>query len=70
MLKYTHLGGYGNINLKEAEEAIQLLPPGSIKKITLMELLYDYECLLSVIDGKACFGHDDGSETIRIKVWS
>ncbi len=70
MIRYTHENGYANIDLKEAKEAIDTLKSGSMDKVTLLCLLYEYECLLRVIDGKACFGHSDGSETRRVKIWS
>lgn len=71
MIVYTKEGGYGRVDVKEAHEVIDRhLPVGSRDKVTLLELLYDYECLLKVVYGQNCiFRHEDGSETRRIKTY-
>ncbi len=70
MIAYSHEGGYGNVNVAEAQAAIDLLPPGSLAKITLLELLYDYECLRRVIEGNGyLFRHEDRSEVRRLKLY-
>lgn len=69
-MAYSHEGGYGNQDLKEARAVIDKhLPAGSSDKVTLLVLLHDYEVLLRVIEGKAVFRHVDGSETQRIKLY-
>jgi len=69
MIRYTHKGGYGNTNISLVESYVRALPRDTPGRQDLIELIYDYECLLRVIDGKNCvFGHEDGSETRRIKL--
>ena len=71
MINYTREGGYGNQDVSEARLVIDRhLPVGSEDKVVLLELLYDYEVLLRVINGEgAVYGHPDGSETRRIKLY-
>jgi hypothetical protein len=72
MIVLTKQGGYGNTNLIEAKEVIdKCLKPGSMDKVILMELLYDYERMLDVIHGRNCiYQHEDGSQTCRIKLYN
>lgn len=71
MISYCHENGYGNVDVKEVRDVIDRhLPVGSVDKVMLLELLYDYEVLRNVIDGKNClFRHPDQSETRRIKLY-
>lgn len=71
MISYSHKNGYGNINLEEVEEVIRSLPGETTGRYLLLNLMYDYECILRVIEGHGfVFSHEDGSETRRIKLWS
>ncbi len=71
MIVYSRDGGYGKVDLKAVEEAIMALPLGTPGRQLLLELAYDYECMMRVIDGKGCiFRHDeDGSETRRLRLY-
>jgi hypothetical protein len=70
MIVYSKEGGYGKQDTKEVKEVIdKYLPVGSRDKVTLLEFLYDYECLMRVIEGRQfIFRHEDGSEVRRIKL--
>lgn len=68
---YRRENGYDNADLKAVEEILdRVLPPGSLDKVALKALLYDYGVLRAVIDGKAIFGHPDGSETRRLRLYT
>ncbi len=70
MIVYSHEAGYGNADLKAVEKAIRALPLTTPGRQDLLELKFDYEVLLRVIDGKGClFRHEDRSETRRIRLW-
>lgn len=70
MIIYSHEGGYANVDLKAVDKAIRSLPLNTPGRQDLLEVMYQYEVLLSIIEGKNCvFGHKDGSQTRRIKIW-
>ncbi len=70
MIVYTHEGGYGNVNVKQLDDIIRALPMEHPGRQDLIDLLYNYECLMRVIEGKGhIFRHEDGSETRRIKIY-
>lgn len=70
MIRLKRENGYGNSNVKEVNELIdKYLPVGSVDKCVIKEFVYDYERLIDVIDGRAVFGHPDGSEVRRIKLY-
>lgn len=70
MIVYSHEGGYGNVKVDEIGALIEKLTPvGSSDRVELREMLYDYECLLRVIEGQATFRHEDRSETRRLKLY-
>ncbi len=70
MLVYKRENGYGKQDLDEVREVIhRVCGVGSKDKVILLELLYDYEVLLRVIDGEAIFRHEDRSEARRLKLY-
>lgn len=69
MVVLTHEGGYGNVDSEAVQEVIARVGAAN-DRVVLRDLLYDYECLRNVIEGKGTlFRHADGSETRRIKLY-
>ena len=69
MIVYTMAGGYGKADLETARRVIDAMTHAA-DRATLRGLLYDYACLLRVIEGRGhCYRHEDGSEVRRVKLY-
>ena len=69
MIIYGKENGYGNVDTSKVRAELSNSGCNDTLRSMIKDLMYDYECIMRVIDGSCVYRHSDGSETRRLKLY-